>query len=1015
MKRIIRFSLNNKFALLILTFIVTVAGIYSGLNMKTEMFPDISIPVVSVSSNYPGAAPDEVMEKVTKPIEQRTRHLPGVTIVSSSSMDNASQVTIQYDFAKDMTEAEEEVQKEIANMQFPEGVQAPNVSRININAFPILTLSMTDTDRSLDDLTKLAEEQIISQLEGLEGVSSVQISGQNYQEVALTYDTDKLMSLGLNPDKIQDIIQGSAFSQSLGLFDFDDSEKSLVFDGNIVTLDDLKDLPIPVMEQKDSTITLKDIADLKVVEKSESLSRTNGEDSIGLGIVKAPDANIVEVVNNVKEEMKQFEKQNPGLSITTIMDQGEPIEKSVDSMLNKVLVGGIFAIIIILLFLRNIRSTLIAVVSIPLSLLIALFLLRQTGISLNLMTLGAMTIAIGRVVDDSIIVIENIHRRLTLSTEKLTGKELIVSATKEMFVPILSSTVVSIAIFLPLGLVEGAIGEMLLPFALTIVFALVASLVVAVTIVPMMGHKMMDRKNIRTVPKNRHGKLASVYKRILNWSLDHKLVTFGGAVVLFVASLFLIPIIGFSFLPDQAENEITLTYSATVDESRSDVENLAMKAEKEILSLDDVETLQFSVGGQNPMQPGNDKQAIFYIKYSEDVNDFNQEKEALTGLLDGLGGQGEWKGQNTGGGSLGETQMELLVYGSDMQELVPVASDIMDLMEKNKDLNNVQSSISDTFDQYRIIADPDSLHQYGLSARQVAMELMPNRQRSALTTIQQDGNELDVYVKENSEMFKNKSELENVKLLSPMKQDIDLKDVATIEEEQTPNTITRRDDRIYASIKADIKGNDVKEISADLEKSVDHLDLPSSVEVSFGGVTRQMDDTFAQMGMAMLAAIGIVYLALVLTFGGALAPFAVLFSLPFAVIGGLVGLFVAGEPLSLTALIGALMLIGIVVTNAIVLIDRTIHNQKEGLSIREALVEAGGTRLRPILMTAFSTMGALIPLAFGMESDGLVSRGMGITVIGGLASSTVLTLVIVPVVYEFLMGLKRSKKKSQVE
>jgi len=1011
MKQIIRFSLNNKFALLILTFIVTVSGIYSSLNMKTEMFPDISVPVVTVSSNYPGAAPDEVMEEVTKPIEQRTRDLSGVTMVSSSSMENASQVTIQYDFAKDMIEAEEEVQKELNDLQLPENVETPNVSRININAFPILTISMTDAERSLEDLTKLAEEQVISQLEGLEGVSSVQISGQNYEEVALTYDTEKMVDLGLNPEDIKEIIQGSAFSQSLGMYDFEDSEKSLVFDGNIVTLDDLKELPIPAMGPEESTIILNDIAEFEVVEKSESLSRTNGEDSIGLGIVKTPEANIVEVVNSVKEEMKQFEEQNPGLSVTSIMDQGEPIEKSVDSMLNKVLVGGIFAIIIIMLFLRNIRSTLIAIVSIPLSLLIALFLLKQTDISLNLMTLGAMTIAIGRVVDDSIIVIENIHRRLMLSSEKLSGKELIVSATKEMFVPILSSTVISIAIFLPLGLVEGAIGEMLLPFALTVVFALVASLVVAVTIVPMMSHKMMSRKQVRiNQGENKQGKLAGVYKRILNWSLDHKVVTFGGATALLVASLFLIPVIGFSFLPDAEENEMTMTYTATFEENRSDVESLAKKAEEEMLSHEDVESLQFSVGGQNPMQPGNDKQAIFHMKYDEDVDDFHQVSEILTEQLEGLGGQGEWRKQNTGGESLGETQMELLVYGSDMEKLTPVVSDILDIMESNGDLSNAESSISDTFDQYRIVADPDQLNQYGLSARQVAMELMPNRQNSELTTVQEDSKELSVYVNEDMNTFQTKADLEEVKLRSPSNEEVTLKDVVTIEEGETPNTITRRDDRIYASLTADIKGNDVREVSADLEASVDKLDLPTSVEVSFGGVTRQMDDTFAQMGMAMLAAIGIVYLALVLTFGGGLAPFAVLFSLPFAIIGGVVGLFISGEPLSLTALIGALMLIGIVVTNAIVLIDRTIRNQKEGLNVRQALLEAGGTRLRPILMTAFSTMGALIPLAVGIESDGLISRGMGITVIGGLASSTLLTLVIVPVVYEFLMKLKRGRK-----
>ncbi len=1017
MKRVIRFSLNNKLALLILTFIVTVAGIYSGLKMKTEMFPDISVPVVTISTEYPGADPDEVMGKVTKPIEEQIRHLSGVTEVSSSSMENTSQVTIQYDFAKDMVEAEEEVQKEMEDMQFQEDVQTPKVTRINVDAFPILTLSMSDSERSLEDLTALAEEQVVPKLESLDGVSSIQVSGKNHQEVELTYDADKLRDLGLDKEQIKEIIKGSMFSQSLGIRDFDDSEKSLVFDSNIVSLKDLKGMPIPLMDSGKSKVTLDDIADIAVIEKSESISRTNGEDAIGLGIVKAPEANIVEVVNSVKKEMKQFGKENSGLSTTSILDEGKPIEDSVDSMINKVLVGGLFAIIIILLFLRSIRSTLIAVVSIPLSLLMALFLLKQMDISLNLMTLGAMTIAIGRVVDDSIIVIENIYRRLSLSKEKQSAKTVIISATKEMFVPILSSTIVSIAIFLPLGLVEGAIGEMLMPFALTVVFALVASLIVAITVVPMMSHKMMGRKKTHIVSEEKeHGKLASSYKRVLNWSLNHKAITFGSAVGILIASLFLVPVIGFSFLPGQEENEVAMTYNASGDESQSDVVNLAKKAEKEILDSKGVETLQFSVGGESPMQPGKGKQANLNIKYDEDIKNFNQEKKSLIKLLEGLGGKGEWNEQNTGAeGNLGETQMELLVYGSDMQELDPVVSDIMDIMKKKESLNNVDSSISDTFDQYRIVANPEQLSKYGLSARQVANELMPDRKQSALTTVKEGDKELNVYVNDEVNTFHNKEELEDVKLYTTNKKEVNLKDVVNIKEGKTPDTITRRDGRTYASITADVKGDNVKEISSDLEKSVDKLDIPSSVEVSFGGITRQMDDTFMQMGMAMLAAIAIVYFALVLTFGGGLAPFAVLFSMPFAIIGGLVGLFIAGEPLSLTALIGALMLIGIVVTNAIVLIDRAIRNQNDGLSVRGALLEAGGTRLRPILMTAFSTIGALIPLAFGIESDGLISRGLGITVIGGLASSTLLTLVIVPVVYEFLMKFKNNRNKQQVE
>lgn len=1001
MKSIIKFSLNNKFALWIMTVIVVVAGLNAGMNMKMEMIPDITIPIVSVTTVYPGAAPEEVMDKVTKPIEQRTRNLKGVNVVSSTSFENASSVIIEYTYETDMDKAEQEVKSILSDLNLPSGTMDPQVSRISLNAFPVLSMSVSDDQLTLAQLTERVQDEILPRLQGLEGVASVQMSGQNVLEGELAFKPGVLEEMGLTEDMVKGIIQASAMSAPLGIFEFGNTEKSILVDGNITTEDDLNNLVIV------PGVKLSDVADLTVVGKAESVSRTNGKDAIGLSIVKAADANTVDVVNKVKKEMAELEKQNESLSISTAFDQGEPIEASVNTMLSKAIIGAIAAILIIMLFLRNIRSTIISVVSIPLSILMAMLALKQMDITLNIMTLGAITVAIGRVIDDSIVVIENVYRRMSLSTEKLKGKDLILSATREMIIPIMASTIVTVAVFLPLGFVSGMVGEVFMPFALTVVFALGASLIVAVTVVPMLAH-MMFRNGLKNAKAHhdKPGRLAHSYKKVLEWSLNHKLVTFGLAVLLLIGSLGLFPLIGVSFLPEDEQKMMIVTYNPAPGETREQVEEMALEAEKLLLDRDQLEIVQYAVGGQNPMNPAASKQALFNLNYNKNYKGFAEEKEKIIPLLQELGGQGEWKEQDFGGG-LGGSGVSMLVYGPDMKSLQPVVDELVGKLNDNSDLKNVSSSISETYDQYRLVADREKLSQYGLTAGQVAMALSPVRERPVVTTISQDGEDVNVYLKVEQRSYQTLSDLENVKIASPMGMEVALKDVVTIEEGESPNTITRREDRTYAEVTADVTASNVGAVSQDLQKMIDNMELPGSVHIDMGGVTEQITETFTQLGLAMLAAVAIVYLVLVLTFGGALTPFAILFSLPFTVIGALLGLFIAGETVSATALIGALMLIGIVVTNAVVLIDRVLNKESEGLSIREALLEAGITRLRPILMTAIATVGALLPLAFGFESGGLISKGMAITVIGGLISSTLLTLIIVPVVYEFLHRKKR--------
>lgn len=1012
---------------------VVIAGLYSGLNMKQETMPDITLPNVSVMTTYPGAAPGEVAEEVTVPIEQRVQNLKGVELVSSTSLANASSVQIQFNFDTDMDKATDEVESALSNLQLPDGTKDPQVSRLSMNAFPVIALSLSDAEHSLEKLTTTVEEDVVPTLEGIEGVTSAKITGQQVQKITVNFDKNKMAKYGLTQEKVKQLIQGSDISFPLGLTNFDGEVKNLIVDGNVATVEDLKGLDIPVtptqagqstqqgaqgqvpgqqnqttQQAKGSmelpTVQLSELAKIKVVGEAESISRTNGEDSIGIQIVKAADANTVDVVNAVKESIGGFE-ENLGLKVITTFDQGEPIEESVSTMLSKALFGAIFAVVIILLFLRSIKTTLISIISIPLSLLMAVLLLHQMDITLNIMTLGALTVAIGRVIDDSIVVIENIYRRMALPGEELRGKDLIREATRQMFIPILSSTIVTIAVFLPLGLVSGQIGEMFLPFALAVVFALSASLIVAVTIVPMLAHSLFKKgltgKAVKeTNHKEKPSKLANFYKGVLDWTLNHKLITFGGSSIVLVLSLFLVPVIGVSFLPEQEQKMLMVTYSPEPGQTREKSEEITGNAEEYFSDREGVTTYQYSLGGDSPMAAmgmGGGNSALFFIEYADEFANFSGEDTKVINDLNKTTETGEWGTINfasTGSG------LQLFVYGDNMEEVQSAVGQILPMMKENADLEKVESSISEAYDQYTLVANQEKLSQYGLTAAQIGMKLNSTGESPILTTVKHDGEDVNVYIEVEEKQYDTIDDLTNTEIQTPLGTTIKVEDVTDVEEGTAPDTINRREGKMYASLSAEVKTDNVAAISEELESEVSEIDLPSGVNVDFGGVTEQINESFTQLGLAMLAAIAIVYFVLVVTFGGALAPLAILFSLPFTIIGGLVALWIANEPLSVSAMIGALMLIGIVVTNAIVLIDRVIHKEKEGFSTREALLEAGSTRLRPILMTALATIGALIPLAIGMEGGGLISKGLGLTVIGGLTSSTILTLVIVPIVYE---------------
>lgn len=1025
MKGLVNFVLQNKLAVWLLTIIITVTGIYSGTRMNMETIPDISIPYLMVMDVYPGATPEKVMEEVSMPLEKVVENLEGVKSVFSNSYSNMANLQVEYEYGVDMDEANRALKSALEAVTLPEGAQEPTVTAISMNMMPVAALSIASTNEDIVELTSTVEEIILPKIEKIDGVASATITGQHINEVQLSYDEAKLNELGLTEDSVKQVIQASNLAVSLGLYEFEAGEEAVAVDGKFMTSDELKEMLIPLTPSEKNTspfVKLSEIAKIEEVGKVQSISRTNGKEAIAIQIVKGQQANTVDVVNAVKELIEEEEASIDGLVIDVSLDQGAPIEKSVTTMIEKALFGGLIAVLIILLFLRDFKSTIISIVSIPVSIFMALMVLNWMDITLNIMTLGAITVAIGRVIDDSIVVVENIYRRLHLKDEKLTGRALVREATIEMFKPILSSTLVTVAVFAPLIFVGGMVGELFLPFALTMTFALVASLIVAITIVPALSHFLFKKKLYSEKTASSHketGKLSNWYKGILGWTLNHKIITSIISIALLAGSLALTPLIGFSFLGSEEEKVMYLTYTPEAGELMDDTLENITAIEEKMLNREDIDIVQLSLseGGDqmSAMMGGGGGGALMYLIFDPEMDDFPKAREEIEEYVFNIGQTGEWKSQNFTSMSMATNEVSYTFNSADLDKLNEAVVMVEDVLKENDGLEEVSSSAEDAYVEHTFKVEQDELLQYGLTTGQIVMMLSPTNTQEVLTTVEKDGSSLDVIVKqEKAAQPKSVDEILATEVPTALGTTVPLSEIVTVETGTTMNTLARSKGEYYATVSGTILGDDITKATSEVDEAIDKLDLPKGVTVAVAGAAADMTETFTQLGLAMLAAIAIVYFILVVTFREGVAPFAILFSLPFAVIGSFVGLWIAGETISVSVMMGLLMLIGIVVTNAIVLVDRIIHMERAGMTMREAILEAGATRLRPILMTALATIGALIPLAVGSGGGGLISKGLGITVIGGLASSTLLTLIAVPIVYEVLSKIFK-KNRREVE
>ena len=763
------------------------------------------------------------------------------------------------------------------------------------------------------------------------------------------------------------------------------------------------------LDMKLTFVKLSQVADVKLATgDAAAISRLDGNAAVLLEITKAQDANTVDVADGVRAKLDSVKAKLPaGSEVKVTYDASESVRESINGMLREGLLGALCAFLIILLFLRNFRATVIAAVSIPLSMLITMVLIGRAGITLNVMTLGGLTVAIGRVVDDSIVVIENVFRHIQEGEER--GIELIRRAVAEVASPVMSSTLTTVGVFVPLGLVSGMIGKVFQPFAITVGLALLSSLLVSITVVPLLAKWLLLRAKLQEHGHDEKGALGRVYERALGWSLRHKLAIAGLVLATIAGAGALVPLVGTGFMPEQKEHfvDVNLAYpdgtnSAAVDAGAKKVE--AALAKDKV--AEEYQTVVGSPQGSASMNMRGQNQATISVKLAQAADadkTIARWRRDLTPLapkdaLTVTAGASQLTG--------GDSKIEISVLGEDYGKVKQAAARVTAALRGVKGLGEPSNNVGESKPEVAVSVSQSKAVKQALSAGQVAMTMRSLLSEDSVGTMKLDGRKTDVKLGLKLSPVTKVADLRSIEMASPLGTSVPLSKIANVRQVAGPVTVYTKDGSQYAVVSAEILAKDAGAVNSAVQAKLDSLKLPAGVTTEVGGTTAMMGESFKQMGIAMLVAIGVVYLVMVLAFGEAIAPLAILFSLPLALIGGIFGLWVFGETLNMPAMIGALMLIGLVVTNAIVLMDRVQDNRREGMTTRVALMEAGGVRLRPILMTALATIAALIPLVAGMSEGSLISRSLAAIVMGGLTTSTLLTLVVVPVVYEALDGLR---------
>ena len=1062
MFRLATVSLANRSVVGLLTILVVAAGLISLSSLKQELLPSFEVPQASIVTAYPGASPEIIDAQVSSPIEDEVRTLKNLVNVRSTSSANLSIVRVEFDFGTSTATVEEELNRVVTNLKdvLPADV-APRVVSGSFDSVPIIVLSVASTTGDNDALAEILGDIAIPILSSVDGVQEVTVAGGKKKEITLDLKSDVLRENGLSQQAIVDALRANGFVVPAGSIIDSTGELQIEVGTNVNSVEDFKRLPlisanpqasqsaaaraaaaaaaaaggaptaaVPSAPVVPEILTIEDVA-LVTYDYAEvtSISRTNGLDSLGIQVTKTQDGNTVAISNGVEGKIAELtEKLGGNVEINVVFDQGPFVEKQLENLTIEGSLGLTFAILIILVFLTSIRSTLVTAISIPTSLLITFAGLLVSDYSLNLFTLSALTIAVGRVVDDSIVVIENINRHLSYGEEK---KSAIIQAVKEVAGAITSATITTVAVFLPVALVGGVVGELFRPFSLSFTIALLASLVVSLTIVPVLAYwflkgpkleqldqgasaeqlvAQMERAREEEEQKEKRSWLQRGYIPILKTTQAHPVVTLIAAAGVLGFTFSLVPQLKTDFIGDFGGDTFSVRQELPAGTTFEQRDQAAEIVEDLILSQEGVETVLATYGGPADGRVnfgGNANVTTIQVSLAEDA-DSEAIQAAIQEQISSRNDIGETTISAGGGPGVGGSgTIDIKITGTNDEALFAAVDRVRSGMLGVENISEITSSLSEQQRTLKIAVDRVEAAEYGLTEIQVSGLVSTTLRPSSIGDVNVDNEATPIFIVQ-EDTPATVEEIREIQIPTRLGV-IELQEIATIEEVQAPVSITSEKGERVATVSLTPDSDDLGAVTRDVTAALGDVELPIGATATIGGVSAEQAESFQQLGLALLAAVAIVYLVMVATFSSLIQPLVLLISIPFAATGALGLLLLTDTPLGVPALIGMLLLVGVVVTNAIVLIDLINQYRKQGKSIQQSIMDGSRQRLRPILMTALATIFALSPLAFGITGGGFISQPLAIVVIGGLVSSTVLTLIIVPVLYWLIEGRKERK------
>ncbi|SFE97969.1 efflux RND transporter permease subunit [Thermophagus xiamenensis] len=1016
----------------ILIFIgVVILGLFSLRYLPIDLYPEIDPPIVSIFTFYEGASAADIETNVTRILEDNLNTVSNLKELTSISKDNTSLVMLEFEWGTNLDEATNDIRDAIGRIEsyLPEGVEKPIIFKFSTSMIPIMLLSAT-ADESYPALSKILDEGIVNPLNRIEGVGAVSLSGGPEREIQVIVDPRKLEAYNISVEQIGAVIGQENLNLPAGDLDIGSYTIPIRIEGEFKVSKEIEHLVVGTFNG--SPVKIADVATVKdTIAEMTIDERSNGRVGARIVIQKQSGANSVAIAREVKEKLPELMRQlPPDIKIDTIFDTSEFIENSINSLATTVLYAGIFVVLVVLFFLGRWRATFIIILTIPVSLIVSFIYLFVSGNTLNIISLSSLSIAIGMVVDDAIVVLENITRHIEKGS---SPREAAIYGTNEVGLAVVATTLTVVAVFFPLTLIQGLSGIMFRQLGMIVTLVVIVSTLAALTLTPMLSSHML-----RLMPPRKPGlskaifgtiekwleKLDRFYERLLKWAVHHKAFVMVGSAIIFIASISLVSVVGTEFIPPADNAHIEATVELPMNLRLEKTQELARQIEQiwqenypeiEVISTSAGvadESNIFSAFGENGSHIIN-----FNIRLSNSterdrdiylIGDLMRKDLSKIPIIKDFsvwpGGRGE---MGSGAGNV-----EVIISGYDLDVTGALSEKIAERMENIEGLRDIDISREESKAAYQLVLDREKLGLHGLTTSAVASAVRNRINGLVATQYREGGDEYNVRVRFDEPFRKSVETIENIRVFNQRGEAVTIGELGHVEEYNAPPSIERRNRQRVITVTGSLYKASISDVVNQIKAAVDDIGIPQGVGVDIGGTAEDQQESFADLGLLLILIILLVYIVMASQFESLRSPFIIMFTLPFAFTGVFLALYITGTTLNLISLIGAVMLVGIVVKNGIVLVDYINLLRDRGLDLNEAVISGGKSRLRPVLMTTLTTILGMLPLAIGIGEGAEIWQPMGVAIIGGLTFSTLLTLVLMPVVYTML-GANRFKREQK--